>query len=96
MAIDTITQQELTVALNANGIDSRVARSDFALSEALFSWIEANRGHHPSLPPEIAPKLPVDVQQKLDKLEALEAGGVDNWEWYDASLEGWYEQYKGS
>ena len=26
------------------------------------------------------------------KLDALEAGGVDNWEWYSASLEGWYKE----
>ena len=28
-----------------------------------------------------------EVQGRLDKLAALEAGGVDNWEWYDLSLE---------
>lgn len=26
------------------------------------------------------------VQQRLDKLSALEAGGVDNWEWYDEAM----------
>ena len=34
-----------------------------------------------------------DVQKQLDKLQALEAGGVDNWEWYDESLDSWRIQY---
>lgn len=32
-----------------------------------------------------------EVQRRLDKLQALENGGVDNWEWYDQSLEDWFE-----
>jgi len=36
--------------------------------------------------------LPKDVQRKLAKLEALEAGGVDNWEFYDESLTKYYEE----
>lgn len=28
-----------------------------------------------------------EMQRRLRKLDALEAGGVDNWEWYEASLE---------
>jgi len=31
-------------------------------------------------------KLAEAVQQRLDKLDALEAGGVDNWEWYDEAM----------
>ena len=27
-----------------------------------------------------------EVQERLDLLSALEAGGVDNWEWYDESI----------
>ena len=27
-----------------------------------------------------------NIERKLAKLAALEAGGVDNWEWYDESL----------
>lgn len=27
------------------------------------------------------------------KLECLEAGGVDNWEWYSESLEDYIEKY---
>jgi septal ring factor EnvC (AmiA/AmiB activator) len=27
-----------------------------------------------------------EIQEKLDKLEALENGGVDNWEWYGESM----------
>jgi hypothetical protein len=33
--------------------------------------------------------LPKDVERKLAKLEALEAGGVDNWEWYSEALKEW-------
>lgn len=28
---------------------------------------------------------------KLEALEALEAGGVDNWEWYGESLKDWFK-----
>ena len=31
-------------------------------------------------------------QRRLAKLDALEAGGVDNWEWYDESLKSWREE----
>lgn len=34
-------------------------------------------------------KLPKDVQRRLAKLEALEAGGVDNWDFYDESIKEW-------
>lgn len=30
------------------------------------------------------------IQRQLDKLNALELGGVDNWEYYDACLSEWY------
>ena len=30
-----------------------------------------------------------DTQRKLDKLAALEAFGVDNWEGYDEAISGW-------
>lgn len=30
-----------------------------------------------------------DIERKLAKLEALEAGGVDSWDGYDDSLEDW-------
>lgn len=32
------------------------------------------------------------MQRELSKLHALEAGGVDNWEWYDESLEVWRKE----
>lgn len=28
-----------------------------------------------------------DITQRLEKLDALEAAGVDNWEWYDTAME---------
>lgn len=34
------------------------------------------------------------IEKRLRMLDALEAGGVDNWEWYSESLEDWYEKYK--
>lgn len=36
--------------------------------------------------------LPKKIQRQLDKLAALEAGGVDNWEWYDEALKCWQEE----
>lgn len=33
-----------------------------------------------------------ETQRRLAKLEALEQGGVDNWEFYSESLEGWREE----
>lgn len=33
-----------------------------------------------------------DVDRKLAKLAALEAGGVDNWEGYDFALEEWHKE----
>ena len=30
-----------------------------------------------------------EIQRKLDKLEALEAGGVNNWEFYNYALKEW-------
>ena len=32
------------------------------------------------------------MQRELRKLYALEAGGVDNWEWYDESLNEWRKE----
>ena len=29
------------------------------------------------------------IQRRLSKLDALEAGGVDSWEWYEESLRDW-------
>jgi len=33
--------------------------------------------------------IPENIQRRLAKLDALEAGGVDNWEWYGESLKEW-------
>jgi hypothetical protein len=32
-----------------------------------------------------------DMQRRLEKLAALEDGGVDNWEWYDAAMVVYHE-----
>jgi hypothetical protein len=32
------------------------------------------------------------LQRAVKKLIALEVGGVDNWEWYDASLEQFFSE----
>lgn len=32
------------------------------------------------------------MQRQIAKLEALEAGGVDNWEWYGESLKDWFAE----
>ena len=33
-----------------------------------------------------------NMRRKIAKLDALEAGGVDNWEWYDESLKEWFKE----
>ncbi len=33
-----------------------------------------------------------EIERRLAKLNALEAGGVDNWDWYDESLKGWRKE----
>ena len=35
-----------------------------------------------------------ELLDREEKLSALEVGGVDNWEWYDESLEGYYKKKK--
>jgi hypothetical protein len=41
----------------------------------------------------IALGLPVkEIQKRLDKLDALEAAGVDNWEGYNDTLEGFTDE----
>lgn len=40
-------------------------------------------------------KPTMECYQKLaEKLDALEAGGVYNWEWYSESLEEWYNKWQ--
>jgi len=38
-------------------------------------------------------KIKLD-KKDLDKLNALEVGGVDNWEWYGEALTEWFEKYQ--
>lgn len=35
----------------------------------------------------------VKLRKSFFKLECLDAGGVDNWEWYDESMEKYFERY---
>ena len=37
-------------------------------------------------------KIKLD-QKDIDKLNALENGGVDNWEWYGEALSEWFKKY---
>ena len=34
--------------------------------------------------------LTEQTKRRLSKLDALEAGGVEDWEWYDESLKDWF------
>lgn len=36
-----------------------------------------------------------ELQRDSRMLAALQAGGVDNWEWYDESLASFYEEEEG-
>jgi len=42
----------------------------------------------------ISKKAYDEMQKDVNKLRALESGGVDNWEWYDLSIEN-YETETG-
>lgn len=52
---------------------------------------ELARGAFVGILDKLSEALPKEVQRDVAKLRALEAGGVDNWEGYDWSLEdaGW-------
>lgn len=63
------------------------------LPEEVLSYLQGvfnklNSGEHDTLHAALnavaAPSK--EVQRDLEKLAALEAGGVDNWEWYGDSL----------
>ena len=41
---------------------------------------------------ELSEKRIRELERAEAKLEALEAGGVDNWDFYDDSLEGWRKE----
>lgn len=36
------------------------------------------------------------IQERLELLDALEAGGVDNWQWYDESIEDYKQSIEAS
>ena len=37
-------------------------------------------------------KIIFEYESQIKKLQALEAGGVDNWEWYSESLKDWFKE----
>lgn len=41
---------------------------------------------------KISAKRLKELERAESKLSALEAGGVDNWEWYSESLSGWFRE----
>lgn len=41
---------------------------------------------------DLSPEKLAQMQRRLAKLDALEAGGVDNWEGYDFALEDWRKE----
>jgi hypothetical protein len=41
---------------------------------------------------KISEKRLKDLERAASKLQALEAGGVDNWEWYSESLKEWRKE----
>ena len=41
---------------------------------------------------EISEERLADLERTERKMEALEAGGVDNWEWYGESLKDFWEE----
>ena len=50
--------------------------------QALLSEIEGLEEENAALTEEL-----IGLREEKKILDALRAGGVDNWEWYDASLE---------
>lgn len=45
----TITEHELTFALNCLGVDNAMNAPDHTLAASLFEIVDTNRGHHPTL-----------------------------------------------
>ena len=43
---------------------------------------------------DLKTKIKLD-ENDLEKLNALEVGGVDNWEWYGEALEEWFKKQDG-
>lgn len=41
---------------------------------------------------EITQKRLKELERLEAKMQALEAGGLENWEWYGESLEGWHAE----
>lgn len=41
---------------------------------------------------KISEKRLKELERAAAKLQALENGGVDNWEWYSESLKDWYKE----
>ena len=41
---------------------------------------------------KISRKRLKELERLESKMNALEAGGVDNWEWYQESLKGWFAE----
>jgi hypothetical protein len=42
--------------------------------------------------PEISQTKLDEMNRQIAKLDALESGGVDNWEWYGESLREWFAE----
>lgn len=43
---------------------------------------------------EITEERLKELEKRDEKLSALESGGVDNWEWYEDSLEEFWKKYE--
>lgn len=43
---------------------------------------------------EISAERLAELEDKEEKLDALEAGGVDNWDWYGDSLEEYFKKHE--
>jgi hypothetical protein len=66
-----------TVASNEEHVRLRIFEGDLPADEATAELLRLEREQHAETRRKLA-----KAQKRLKLLDALEAGGVDNWEWY--------------
>ena len=83
----SITSANDELSLIKNEIDSLSKRHENLKETHDKMKFAVARGAFNKFAKEITMSDYEDLQKRSDILSALEAGGVDNWEWYDESLE---------
>lgn len=63
------------------------------LTEELKEYDRKETRNYIPLIEKIIKQTRKESEKDLDKLNALEIGGVDNWEWYGEALSEWFDKY---